>query len=152
MGVSLFASSEVTVLTHVGDTPTIWEKLGEWAERVDPGKTIIVWEPKPDKRTRAYKLLAAHAEVHSCPLWTDRQESLAREWLAKRARESGVKLSPGHVASMVSRATRPTDAPGISVIDQRQLHNALIEYAGPDNLPYLGALYQAIQTRQGLSL
>ena len=30
--------------------------------------------------------------------------------------------------------------------------NALIEYAGPDNLPYLGALYQAIQTRQGLSL
>ena len=33
-----------------------------------------------------------------------------------------------------------------------EMVNALIEYAGPDNLPYLGALYQAIQTRQGLSL
>ena len=134
MGVSLFASSEVTVLTHVGDTPAIWEKLGEWAERVDPGKTIIVWEPKPDKRTRAYKSLAAHAQVHTCPSWTDRQDGLAREWLAKRARESGVKLSPSQVANMVSRATRSTDAPGISVIDQRQLHNALTALSVVDDI------------------
>ena len=126
MGISLFASNEVSVITHAGDTAIIWEKLGEWAERADPGKTVIVWEPKPDKRTRAYKLLAAHAEVHSCPLWTDRQESLAREWLTKRAKDSGVNLSPSQVANMVNRATRPTDAPGMSVIDQRQLHNALV--------------------------
>ena len=126
MGVSLFASNEVSVITHAGDTAIIWEKLGEWAERADPGKTMIIWEPKPDKRTRTYKLLAAHAEVRNCPQWTDRQDSLAREWLTKRAKDSGVKLSPSQVTNMVNRATRPTDAPGISVIDQRQLHSALV--------------------------
>lgn len=125
MGVSLFAVPEVTVIAHAADNATIWEKLGEWSERSDPSKTIIVLAAKPDKRTRAYKTLAAHAEVRACPLWTDRQQSLAREWLAKRAQQIGVLLSPAQVGDMVDRATRPTDTPGMSVIDQHQLHTAL---------------------------
>ncbi len=125
MGVSLFATNEATVITHAADNAGIWEKLGEWSERADPAKTIILMVAKPDKRTRAYKALAAHAEVRACPLWTDRQQSLAREWLTKRAKDSGIGLSPSQVNDMVDRATRPTEAPGMSVIDQHQLHTAL---------------------------
>lgn len=124
-GVSLFAEPEAVVLTHVADNPRVWEKLGEWMTRTDDTKTIIIVEPHPDKRTKAYKAIKKHATHIRADLWTDREQGVAREWLDKTAHQQGIALKPAQVETMLQRAMVAGERPGSTVIDQTRLVTAL---------------------------
>lgn len=134
MGVSLFSSPEVIVLTHVADNSHLWEKLGEWIERADAEKTIVIVEPHPDKRTKAYKAIQKHTMHIRAELWTDREQGVAREWLDTTAKQQGITLKPTHVAAMLQRAMVPGDRPGSMLIDQTRLVTALRSLALVDTV------------------
>lgn len=62
-GVTLFSSERCIVVKHASQNKPVWAALGEWLEK-GIGNDVIFVERSPDKRTKTYKWLQKHAEVH----------------------------------------------------------------------------------------
>lgn len=123
-GTSLFGQQDLPVIFSLSEQPEAWEAIGALVALPNTNTAIIV-EPKPDRRTKAYKQLVRHVSVIDCPLWTNKQHGLAKEWLVQQAKQQGVGLSPAQVQRMLDRATTPSERVGVFVINQAIMAVAL---------------------------
>ena len=119
---SLFSTARCVVLAGFADVKPLWEALESVVEHVLDDITLVMNEPKPDKRTRTYKALQKIASVQDFPLWTPRDTHRASEWLLVEAKRRGVSLKTRHATQLIERAG----------VDQGRLAAALekLELAG----------------------
>ncbi len=103
MGMSLFASKRLVVITDITQNSAVWEKLPDWLPRVSDDIHVVFVDAKPDKRTTGYKALAQAAEVRDAPVWGERDESKATQWLVARAKQHGSTLGGAEAAHIVKR-------------------------------------------------
>ena len=115
MGVSLFTVQRLVVLDRLSENTSLWQKLPDWVSRIANDSTVVFVEPKPDKRTTAYKALKANATVREFPLWTERDTSLAKQWVIERAKAHQLPIDTRTAAHLVERVG----------VDQWRLSSAL---------------------------
>lgn len=115
MGVSLFASERLIVISQLSTNAAVWEKLPEWLPRISDDVHIVFVDTKPDKRTTSYKALKAAADVKEFPVWSDRDAQKADQWVSARAQTLGLVLDKKIVQYLVNRVG----------LDQWQLAHAL---------------------------
>lgn len=127
MGATLFASERLVVITGLSGNGSLWEKLPDWLPKVSDAVHVVFVDQKPDKRTRSYKALVKVADIHECPIWTDRDSAKAEAWVVKRAQSRGTSLTRLQARQIVERVG----------VDQWALANAvdvvvLLEEPTPD--------------------
>ena len=124
-GATLFSSERLVVINELSANKLLWDRLAEWLYRVSAETTLVLIEPKPDRRTKAYKALSKGSSVIIADSWTDRQTGEAVRWLSALAKEKGVVLTSAQVQEIVNRALIPADRPGVYMIDQQVLANTV---------------------------
>lgn len=124
-GATLFSNERLIVISDLSANKPLWDKLADWTGRVSGDTTLVLVEPAVDKRTKAYKVIAKAATLHTADPWSDRQTGEAVRWTAQRAKELGTTLNADQAGSLVARATAMGDRPGSYTIDQQQLEGAL---------------------------
>ncbi|KKW02200.1 MAG: polymerase III subunit delta protein [Candidatus Saccharibacteria bacterium GW2011_GWC2_48_9] len=101
-GLSLFNEARLVVLRRVSENANVWEEIAKWAQR-DSDTTVVLVAPKVDKRTKTYKLLAAHADVRVFTAWGDRDTGRAEQWLGVCAKQRGISLDSAAAREIVRR-------------------------------------------------
>lgn len=115
MGVSLFATKRLVIISDITTNGAVWEKLPDWLGRINDDIHVIFVDTKPDKRTTGYKALKAAATIHEFTAWSDRDNARAVAWVEARAKQQGVSLGRGIAAHLVNRVG----------LDQWQLAHAI---------------------------
>lgn len=103
MGMSLFATERLVIITDISTNATVWEKLSEWLPRINETIHVVFIDAKPDKRTSGYKALAAVANVRECAPWTDRDTAKAQQWVGARVKALGATIDANAVKQLVER-------------------------------------------------
>lgn len=124
-GASLFLETRVIVIDELSSKIELWNQAAEWLSFVDHATTLILHEPKPDKRTKAYKTFAKAAKLIETTAWAERQRGLAEKWLGIYAHEHKVQLTRDQLQDMVDRALVPGQKSGQRVVDQSLLARAV---------------------------
>ncbi len=115
MGVSLFSTERLVVITDIAQNSNLWEKLPDWLPRINDDIHVVFVDTKPDKRTISYKALKAVANLREFPAWTERDTQKAEQWVTERAKQTGVVMDSKVVQYLVQRVG----------MDQWQLAHAL---------------------------
>jgi len=124
-GLSLFQERRLIVIERLSERKDLWDKLGEWASDIAVETYLVLIEPRPDKRTKTFKILQKTAKlVEAMPL-TDRQRPAAEKWLLDYASEHSVKLTKTQASNMVARAIVADEKSRSAEIDQLQLTHAV---------------------------
>ena len=124
---TLFDEDAPIVVAELSGNAELWTKLPIIAENTD--KTLILLETKPDKRTKTYKWLAKNATMQACEALTERQRSVAEQWLVQYAADHNVALTRAQVGDMVGRAMVSGENDRTLTIDQLQLTHAVAALA-----------------------
>lgn len=120
-GSSLFSSEQLVVLQEPSKSKAVWDRIGELAEHIDDSTTLVIVDPKPDKRTKTYKALQAQGTVQT---HGELSENELVDWLSSYARQNGINLEPAIAKYLV----------GYSGTDQWRLQHdvdKLISYGKP---------------------
>lgn len=115
MGVSLFATERLVIISELSQNTHLWEKLPDWLPRVNDTIHLVFTDTKPDKRKVSYKALKAVADVHEYAVWSERDTVKAEQWLLARAEAQKIPLGRNEAGHIVSRVG----------LDQWQLAEAL---------------------------
>ena len=119
LGVSMFAPKRVVIIDELSKQKDLWEALPDVYQ--DSETTVVLYEPRPDKRLKTYKWLAKESRVIDCSHLPANDTRTAERWLADYATEQGVKLTTGQVSDMVRRAIRADTSGNKPIIDQQLL-------------------------------
>jgi DNA polymerase III delta subunit len=103
MGGTLFASKRLVIIKHLSDNKSVWPAFSDWIGRVSDDTTLILVEPKPDKRTVTYKSLKDAAKLVDFPAWTDRDISKAEAWVSNEAKDMDILLDTKSIRMLVDR-------------------------------------------------
>lgn len=98
-GVSLFDPVRLVVVRDAQQNKLFWEALPDALPDND-AVTVVIEDPKPDKRTRTYKWLQKHADVRDHPPLRDNQLAA---WLRAEATARGIELNAALASQLVSR-------------------------------------------------
>ncbi|MBH2007955.1 DNA polymerase III subunit delta [Candidatus Saccharibacteria bacterium] len=101
-GVSLFSANRLVVIKRLNENTTVWEGLARWLDKPSD-TTLVLVEPKVDKRTKSYKALAKQADVRVFTAWTERDALKAEKWLLDTASSDGIALSRDAAREIVVR-------------------------------------------------
>lgn len=101
-GVSLFSVERLVILRRASENAALWEAIGERAEQ-DTDTTLVLVDPKVDKRTKTYKSLAKHADVRIFAAWGERDTGRAEKWLADVAKGRNIALESAAAREIVRR-------------------------------------------------
>lgn len=115
MGMSLFSTERLVIISDISQNSSLWEKLPDWLSRVNDAIHIVFIDAKPDKRTTSYKALKAVATVREFPAWSDRDIQKAEQWVEARAKVFNLNIERRAVQYLVSRVG----------LDQWQLAHAI---------------------------
>jgi DNA polymerase III delta subunit len=103
MGGTLFADKRLVIISDMSANSSLWQKLPSWLPRLSDDVHLVLVEEKLDKRTTAYKSLKEAADFHEFPVWTDRDQLKAQQWLQKRAASQNIALDRSIIQHVVSR-------------------------------------------------
>lgn len=117
-GLSLFAANRLVVLKRVSENTAVWEALATWADK-DSDTTVVLVEPKVDKRTKTYKTLASQADVRAYLAFGDRDTSKVEKWLVGEAARRNIRIDDAAVREIIRRRG----------VEQYQLINTLEQLA-----------------------
>ncbi len=131
-GCSLFCDKRLILLKQLSDNKELWNKLGEWIDKISEDTTLILVETKPDKRTKAFKNISKKAKIITADSFSARDSAKAEKWLQDYAADNSVKIGSKQAYDMVSRATILTDRQ--SIIDQYLLVRAVQSLKLIDNI------------------
>ena len=121
-GATLFADKRLVIIKNLSDNKTIWTSFVDFIPRVSDDVHLVIIEPKPDKRTKTYKDLQKVANTKELPVWSERDDRKAEEWVVREAKELGFELDK----KSAQRLTRQIG------VDQWQLFRALEKLAMVD--------------------
>ena len=122
-GMSLFSTKRLVVLRRASENTPLWEALGERASE-ESDTTLVLYEPKVDKRTKTYKSLAKHADVRAFTAWSERDAPRAEQWLLAEAKTRNMTLDKNAAHEIVRRRG----------VEQHQLINTLQQLAAMGNI------------------
>lgn len=117
-GLSLFSANRLVVIRRPSENSSVWEALAGWAEK-ESDTTVVLVEPKADKRTKTYKALAKHADVRVFTAWGERDGAKAEKWLTNEAKVRGITVEGAALREIVRRRG----------VEQYQLLNTLEQLA-----------------------
>lgn len=133
-GATLFSNTRLVIIDQLSSNKPVWEKLSEWLIRASADTTLVLLEPSPDKRLKAYKTISKAAKIIQALPLTDRDWRDGEAWLDTLARQAKVNVSPLQTADMVRRAMVPASKPGSYIIDQYMLLTALRTLSALDHI------------------
>ena len=117
-GLSLFSSERLVIMKRASENSALWEALGERAD-TETDTTLVLVEPKVDKRTKTYKTLAKYVDVRTFMAWGERDTAKAEKWLSDEAVRRNIALAPAAAREIVRRRG----------VEQYQLVNTLEQLA-----------------------
>jgi DNA polymerase III delta subunit len=135
MGATLFATKRLVIIKNLSENKIIWPVFGDWLGRVSDDIQLVLVEPKPDKRTVAYKALQKQADVKEFKVWTERDGSVAESWVMAEAKKVGIALDTKSTHALVTRIG----------MDQWQLYHGLekLLLAGDSSVTMIEAIIDA---------
>ena len=104
MAATLFQDERTITIDTLSANKALWEALPEWLDRLADTTTLVLVEPKPDKRTKTYKQLLERAVVRKVEPWSDRDQGKAVAWISAQAKARSVTLSGELATHIVDRA------------------------------------------------
>lgn len=102
MGTSLFATRRLVIIKNLSANKSLWNELERWIDRISDDILLVFIEPKPDKRTKTFKLLQKKAQVYESKLWTERNVREAEQWVADEADRLGFSLNKKSAQKLVA--------------------------------------------------
>lgn len=130
---SLFAAKRVVCIDELSKHKALWEALPELYRDAE-GTDLVLLEPKPDKRLKAYKWLAKEAKVVDCGHLHANDTRTVEKWLADYAAGQGVTLTAALASDMVRRAVRSDPHGNKPIIDQQLLATAVMQLQNADTV------------------
>lgn len=115
MGATLFAQKRLVIIKDISQNSSVWEKLPEWIDRISDDIDLILIDSKPDKRTTIYKEVKKRVTTREFPVWGERDQSLAQNWVVTYAQQFDVTLDQRVARHIVGRVG----------LDQWELTNAV---------------------------
>jgi DNA polymerase III delta subunit len=103
MGVSLFASKRLVIISGLSENKSTWAVFGDWLGRVSDDIQLVLIEPKLDKRTVTYKELKKLADISEFNLWSDRDHAKAASWLIDESKKLGLAIDAKQARLIVRR-------------------------------------------------
>ena len=103
MGQSLFATSRVIIIRGLSSNKSIWPVFGDWLSKISDDIQLVLVEPKPDKRTVAFKSIKDTAVVKEFFVWSDRDIMRAEKWAIDEAKNLGFDLDKKSAQVLVGR-------------------------------------------------
>lgn len=103
MGTSLFGEKRLVIIKNLSDNTAVWQDFTDWLPRVSDDITLVLVEPKPDKRTRTYKELLKASEVKEFALWGERDNLKAEQWAVEEAKRLGFNLDKPLAKLLIAR-------------------------------------------------
>ena len=100
-GTSLFASERLVMVRDPSKNKSLWEAIGDSAEKVSSEVTLALIDSSPDKRTRTYKQLQKHGTVRDFP---ELNEVELTKWLVTAAKAEGATLDSRTATYLVRQA------------------------------------------------
>lgn len=133
-GQSLFSEKRLIILKQVSENKPVWEILASRIESMSSDVDIILIEPKPDKRIKAYKDIVKRVTLKEFPAWTHRDTNQAVQWVSDEAKSRGVGLTDKHARHLVQRVG----------FDQWRLHHAIekLSLAGEVSIEVINELIE----------
>ena len=102
-GQTLFSDKRMVIIKYPSENRTVWEALPTWLDRLSDDTTLILVEPKPDKRTKTYKEITKRSTVKEFTVWSQRQTNDAVEWAIHEAKRQKFALTTAHAKHLVER-------------------------------------------------
>src|SRR3990167_6446654 len=102
-GATLFQDKRLVIISRLSENKAVWDVLPEWLERLAIDTSVVLVEPKPDKRTVTYKSLIKKVERQEFPLWTNKDTTKAVQWVLDEAMRQDVPLTKRHAQQIVER-------------------------------------------------
>lgn len=102
-GLSLFATERLVFIDNPSAYGELWQNISAWNERLSDSTTVVLIEPKPDKRTGSYKWLKKHADVHEFQPFEQRDTHALVEWVRAYAKAQAVGLTSAQARHLVDR-------------------------------------------------
>lgn len=85
MGMTLFATKRLVIITNLSSNKAVWSGLGDLLARVSDDVQLVLVESKLDKRTKTYKDLQKAAKIQEYKLWGERDTAIAEKWVMNEA-------------------------------------------------------------------
>ena len=103
-GQTLFGGERLVIIDGPSASSDLWQNMPAWAERLNADTTLVLVEPKPDKRTATYNWLKKHADVQEFAAFGERDAVAAVKWLEEYAARQSVKLTSAQARRITARA------------------------------------------------
>jgi DNA polymerase III delta subunit len=101
MGVSLFATKRLVVISDLSANKSVWSVFGNWINKVSDDIGLFLIDAKPDKRSSTYKLLKDKALVKEFAVWSDRDFAKAEKWVADESRAKNLGIDQQSIRFLV---------------------------------------------------
>lgn len=102
-GQTLFALQRMIIIDTPSANPELWQHISTWAERLSEDTQLILVEPKPDKRTAAFKWFKKHANVQEFPVLDTRDVRALTRWVENYGQQAGLALTNAQVHRLAAR-------------------------------------------------
>lgn len=102
-GQSLFAMKRMVIIDNPSVNTDLWNTISDWSDRLNSDTQLILIEPKPDKRTSAYKWLKKNTDVQEFPALDERNYRGISSWLETYAKAQDVRLTTQQLRRLIDR-------------------------------------------------
>lgn len=102
-GQTLFSLKRMILLDNPSACSELWQNLETWLGRVSSDTELVLVEPKPDKRTAAYKWLKKNVEVEEFTPLSDRDMNKVLAWMEAYASARKLSLTSAQAKRLVQR-------------------------------------------------
>ena len=102
-GQTLFSMKRMVLLDSPSAASELWQNLETWLGRVSADTELILIEPKPDKRTAAYKWLKKNVTVEEFVPISDRDTGKVIAWMEAYASARQVSLTSAQARRLLHR-------------------------------------------------
>lgn len=97
---SFLAPEKLIVISNISAQKEITEEFEKFSEKISEGNKVLIYEPKPDKRSTFYKELKKQKDFRE---FSELDENGLRQWLSGIAAQENVKINPADVTYLINR-------------------------------------------------
>lgn len=102
-GQTLFSLKRMVLLDNPSTCSELWQNLEMWLGMVSSDTELVLIEPKPDKRTSAYKWLKKNVTVEEFEPMNDRDIGKVLAWMEAYASARNLSLTSAQAKRLVQR-------------------------------------------------
>lgn len=143
-GQTLFSLKRMILVDNPSACSDLWQQLEVWLARVSNDTELVLIEPKPDKRTTAYKWLKKNVTVEEFLPMSDRDTGKVLAWMEAYVSARNLSLTSAQARRLVQRGG----------INQWELAQAIdkLSLAGEVNDEWIDAVIEQSPTESVFAL